>query len=580
MAKQMRKRNNDAQSRGRRKRGGKEVEINVERDNVNAADMRGGIKGKFQAGDNDVSWYSSDAALLRDAASWPFGRAVGVELGVGNNTSDFDYFLKSAPGVMRLGFMPTIGSAGSNAGGINVAAKQIYSFVRHANSGKSNYTEADMIMYILGVGEAYMVYANLVRAYGLMKNFSLTNRYYPEAFITAMGLSYRNLQQNLAQFRYTINQMAFRLGSLCVPGDMSVVARRVWLCSGVYLDSPSNKAQAYIWCPDGYYTYNEVVSGPPILEPKKWDTGLTVSGIQKMIDGIMNPLLASETIGIMSGDILKAFGGDNLYKVSPIAEDYVVIPEYNPEVLSQIQNATFPGEFCFEDIEYKLTDPDFTFHYSPKIQQSTSLSDDFSGSINQEIYTRFPSVLPDVQKKALRRYLDKRFINMNIDDVTAGDVMVATRMMVGFRETVSQSWTYGFICDVNESGKTDKFTAMLYAAHGTEVPTTATVYYYDINRANTANPIGLVPLENIVTLPVGISPEQGLAAISLISMFDWHPMFETVSISATDQVLVYPYFDINNYTLIRNDDLYNMHETAVLSEFSCPQMASLSKSPR
>lgn len=62
-----------------------------------------------------------------------------------------------------------------------------------------------------------------------------------------------------------------------------------------------------------------------------------------MINPILEVLLASESIGIMSGDILKAFNTAALIGLKDIDEDYHIEPTYSAEVLSQIDTAIMPG---------------------------------------------------------------------------------------------------------------------------------------------------------------------------------------------------------------------------------------------
>lgn len=54
---------------------------------------------------------------------------------------------------------------------------------------------------------------------------------------------------------------------------------------------------------------------------------------------IIASLQTSEDIGTMSGDILKAFGENAMFKLESIAEDFSVTPIYSQEVLSQINSA-------------------------------------------------------------------------------------------------------------------------------------------------------------------------------------------------------------------------------------------------
>lgn len=72
---------------------------------------------------------------------------------------------------MKIGFVPSIGRTSGESSPANVASKNIYSFVRFANSGRTNYEATDLMMFLLAMDNAYMYAGYLIRIYGIiMKN--------------------------------------------------------------------------------------------------------------------------------------------------------------------------------------------------------------------------------------------------------------------------------------------------------------------------------------------------------------------------------------------------------------------------
>lgn len=248
------------------------------------------LNGKKDSGcgSNDPSWYTQNSQLALDAGrlsfTWPLGAPIDLT-GGRYSTSAIDI---SIPGVMALTLIPSIGISKDNSSPINTAARNIYSFVRHANSGHANYDSPDLMMYLLAMDSLYSVYAYMARAYGVLSLYAQRNRYLPEMLVTAMGLDYSDFLGNLANFRYFINTCAVKIGSLCAPNSMPYYARHQWIYSGVYADSPDPKSQLYMYVPAGFWQYNET-SGAGLLEFQAMDPsgGMTFAELQTLVNGMI-----------------------------------------------------------------------------------------------------------------------------------------------------------------------------------------------------------------------------------------------------------------------------------------------------
>lgn len=339
------KKSNYKGNSGKRDNGNNNIPTSCDTNNFGKKDARGFNKST----DNDASWYNTLPELVRDAAKFPFSRPLGVPFNAKSDAPvsiDTTLSVHSIPGIMHIKWYPTIGNSSSSNSPINIVAREVYSFVRHANSGHSNYDAPDLMMYLMAMDSLYSWYSEAVRVYGCMMLYNANNRYYPKALIEGAGWDFSNVQENMAQLRWAINQFAYKLGSLAVPANMSYFTRHIWLNSGIYLDSNSSKAQTYMFQQVAFYKYNPTVESgfkSRLRFVKRPNDKLTVKDWVTKMNEFINPILASEDFNIMSGDILRAFGQDNLFTVAPISEDYVVIPTYSQEVLSQIQNLTIMG---------------------------------------------------------------------------------------------------------------------------------------------------------------------------------------------------------------------------------------------
>lgn len=317
-----------------------------------------------QSGRNDVSWYSVDPSLVAGTANIPFNWAVGtdIKLNADNNANAEtgehfkikvadDYIMM--PGVCAVRLAPAVGLSDSANSALNVAATATYSYVRHANSGHANYDSPDLMLYIMAMTQVYSYINFLQRAYGCMTLYAQRNRYLPKALLKAMGLDYDDLAKSLASFRYYINLFINQAASLAVPADMSIFMRHAFLYSNVYTGGTSIKDQLYLYVPDGFWVYQEGTESHPegMLVYKPWVDVLTASAYNNneihpaTLDDIiafgnsmLQPILGSEDMNIMSGDILKAYGS-NILKLQILPEQYPIVPVFNIGVLEQIKNA-------------------------------------------------------------------------------------------------------------------------------------------------------------------------------------------------------------------------------------------------
>lgn len=304
------------------------------------------LKGKTNAR-NDAGWYMADSVLMKDAANLPFPNALGMPMSIRDGMSNVlpvNTSRVTVPGIMRVSVITTPGTVGTWNDPINVAIRDIYSFVRHQNSGSKNYDAADLGVYFYAYDSCATYYAYLVRLYGTARTLLLRNRYTPEDLITVMGADYNDIVSNLAQLRAYINTFAARMSAMRVPSDLHFIERHMWLFSHIFGDSQTDKCQLYVVNPGAFWEYKTATTAA--------ETGFFLSEKVPMINALytferlttfgnalLNSVLNSEDFNIMSGDILKAYG-DKTFALNMIAEEYQVPVVYEPEFLLQLHNAS------------------------------------------------------------------------------------------------------------------------------------------------------------------------------------------------------------------------------------------------
>lgn len=539
---------------------------------------------------NDWRWYAQNEQLLRDTASFPYSWPLGNKLNLGSYAPEVNK--GSLPGVMAIYTSSTFGWSDNPNSPVNVAARNIYSYVRHANSGHANYDAPDLMLYLCAMDSLYSYLAYLKRIYGVVNTYSYTNRYYPKAVVEAMHVDFDDIQANLADFRAFINMLAVKVGSMCIPASMSYMAKHMWMYSGLYTDSDQDKAQTYLFVPFGNYRYELVNDAGALV----WHGFIgettplhTFETLRNTASYMLDPILQSEDMNIMSGDILKAFGAANIYKVEGIGETYTVLPSYQPEVLDQIQNCTLIGDFVNgkPGITIALTqDPTKGWlQYTPVT------------------YHPYPFKLADEEFPGQNVFCANRIVTFEHGDISPANTMEATRMTNIADEYTSETTEYYNVRTM-----------------GSEVAHHAKIFYFVEDTANgwmlkSTDPI-FVGLTHILSVSSAdftdqvkadlttaqvdagrqaihdafnnqfISIRDTLAKDALLiqrlSQFDRHP---AVSVTTGIQDLstgtyhVEPaygrfngfVYDVNYYAIIDKDDLRVMSETALMSMFNITQ---------
>lgn len=506
------------------------------------------------------------------------------------------------------------------------------------------------MLYLCAMDNLYSYIAYLKRVYGVANTYSYTNRYYPQAVLNSMGVNFEDITSNLADFRAAINVLAVKVGSMCVPASMSYFAKHMWMYDGYYLDSNQDKAQTYLFVPDGFFQFqlDQDGAGSLFYAPMNYQAGslvptevdqtalLTYSDLIAYGNALLNPIISNEDMNIMSGDILKAFGADNLYKVQGINELYTVLPSYDEEVLQQIENLSLIGSYVEETAtltQNKAVGGGW-FSFTPSFAHPYAFPDSVSTHPGYNVY------------------LANNFINFHHDQVSPADTMEASRMSniahsVNYEENTLEYHTlgsevamYAYIYYYSMWGNTWALTRSrtLYKGNTGVVSFNSTTSQiplsvsgsvsYDSGSQCITAPIDFggnsstvnIPLASVNTNAAVNEIMQVFLLAEQLSNFDWHPaMSLTLGIHGTTvnpdltsiDLNILPYgmcpstaeamvhadgieispnvsdwfvdapvygrfngllLDVAYYTIVNEEDLKQMSEVALLSEFNVRQL--------
>lgn len=484
-----------------------------------------------KVGGNDPRWWGSPDfvnAVANFNFSSPLGKPVPYsylndENGTFKIKNAANAFVGTIPGIMAIDVLPTMGIGSASNDPVNQYIRSVYTKLRSTNNQSAPYQAPDLGMYIMAIDSIHMGIEQLIRMYGMARTYSAMNRYYPEAALRAMGLlpqstdvSSLNFYSNLADFRADILNLLIKIQTLAIPKGISICERHRELMKYVYKDGESVKSQMYLFRTPYLYKY---VEGTPStastggkLQAMETPIDLTWIAWVRFVDDLINAVTDSSFFAIVSGDIIKAFGYENLYSMPFFDETYTVAPVYNPEILLEIHNLTVCGD-RYDDTAFDITQDPAT---------NTLICHPYTTTSNAPGAC---SVYP--------------IIDVPIDNPSPDMVMVATRLTV--------SGYTGYTSD-----NKFKFNPTMV---GTEMVTKLSIYVFVNGTVTNA-----YTYTNVVD---GMSQVNGFLMYELF--FDWHPHIHYMSVNTARTEAQYHTVmsELQNYTVMSPGDLEKMHEMAV-----------------
>lgn len=485
------------------------------------------------SGANDIRWWNHNPELTNSAGNLSFNNPLGSRVYLNDSTTGL-----VLPGICELEFVPTMGVASDLTDPVNVAANNIYTWVRHMNSGARNYEAPDLMMWLVAMDSLYMYHAWMCRIYGVLNTYSITNRYIPLALAKALGVDVSDVKGKMASLLYYINNFAVRIGSLAVPDSFDYYKRHRFMVSNVYADAGNDKAQLYFYNPSAILQYSPLSEETGTsLTYISMPNNATVDRIITFGEALLAPIINDEDVGIMSGDCLKAFGRESIIQLPMIQPDYAVGPTYNVEILGQIHNSIITDGIDFDNT---------------KIVQN-------NGVVISDIILNSDTPQDNISTTWL--------LNSYDDNPSAEQVMEFTRNMM-----FSQVW---------EDTSNNVYRSQVITC-GTEIISGVTVYNL---AAGSLNSLYTVRGSQFTISSTSVfSGNIPAGMISYLTAFDWFPLlyyvggaWSPVTPGAGAKVPTPPaiagiFGDIRNYTVITPDVLRKLHETALLSAFSVEQV--------
>lgn len=479
---------------------------------------------------NDYTYYVINEELGKLTANLPFNQIPGnvytskfttAASSSGTVAETERVERKANQAIMAIRYAPYFGYGQAESDAINVAARQLYSFVRHANSGAKNYESPDLMMYVLALSDIYAEYFECQRVLDTVRTFVADNRAIPAYLLQAMGISdtVNEISGNLANYQAQLNLIATKINTFALPKYFKLLYRKIYVSSRVFVDSTSSRSQYYVLVRGGCYKWSPtaVETGTSLqytVYSQSTDIKSKIANLVSMLDAMYTDQDAST----MSGDILKAFSDAELYGIVPATSNKMLDLNMDEDILAQIENLRLVGD------HYGLTES--------MISSYLNVTQDANSNIIQS-GVRI-SLASMAIGSAAAILMQEYPYNSHKDSPDWKDNIEWTRLMCALT--------------IDAKGTTPATT--YYALQGgLEIPTQITMY----------SPVSQQILSTLVT-PQKQTTIEALTMCEL-AQFDWHPCVIAYNIG-TSQSTRYEGFDVKVNTWINYTTLKAMHQMA------------------
>lgn len=548
---------------------------------------------------NDISDFNKNPELLRAAGSIPFANIVGSKFAAIDNP---------VPGIMIIPWLPCL-SYGDSLSALNKAFQQIYSYTVHANSRNYKYEYTDQAMYILAGIEVFSAIAEGARLYGVAKAWAEDNFYYGSDLIRSLGFQPKDILDHLGTIWFDLNNLIMQTKQIWVPNIMPLLTRWIRMNSTIYTDAPGTKSQVYMFVREKYWGLSETASpNGTSLVPALYNmnagtanestlqyaqynkcsfstSGLTWNAysqspqtwaqFKSMIQWMIDQLVASQDRGMIYGDLLQAYGAEKIYAMPEINSAYTIMPEYNSEVLSQIENLTTLVSFNPQAIIQDMDTVDnkninlrlYQSFSKDSVSKSTTVGNGATQIMNSHVKGQ-PS--PEAIMIMSRFKVSGIYKKMNYQ--------FASKWNLPSGKTIAWDPTTGqYLSGVLQPEETVA-TAYIPIAAGTEVCLGWWFYVKQFNSASTADDSVFKLVNQYIT--TGSSGTQNIDpnAYLPIMAFDWHPFIynynptPTGGLNVAQWTIKDAYGDYDNFAEMADAELVKLHATAIYSLLGVPQI--------
>lgn len=326
--------------------------------------------------DNDPNWYFTNKEVAEQTAQLSFQNVLGFGDIDGYKVPSIVRFdLAMSPGCTYAVEGPTgikypitsgaeqssttyVGYPGPAKSGINMMAAKLYTTLSSFTGRTASYAPQDVAMMILGIAAVAETTEAIRRMFGLLFTYNFRNRSVPLGLLRTMGLNVNDFMANSSVYRQRFNSLIARINQIPLLENIAFIAKSRDIYQRIYQDDPTDMSQLFYYMPARAYYLDEKASDTgTVLKSidftataygSSGSSGLGAVTMKQLLNKVetqITALLESSTLNFVYADILNMANkvGVKTWQFDYLAENYVVIPEYNQNALLQMHNLTIMG---------------------------------------------------------------------------------------------------------------------------------------------------------------------------------------------------------------------------------------------
>lgn len=246
--------------------------------------------------------------------------------------------------------------------GANLMAFKMYTLMSSFTGRTQSYGPQDLLIMILSISQVAAISEHIRRIFGMALTVNARNRALPKGMLEAMGVMPDDFIAHLADYRMQFNVQMTRINQVPLLDNVGFIRKCRDIYQKVYVDTDSPMGQNWFFAPYSTWVLDEQSSPQGgFLKTVNCPYGATymrdwLSLLTSMIDAI----LSSSTMQIVYSDLINLANKVNVptWQFDYLAENYVVLPEYNRNAQLQLHNLDVVGGPISLD-QWKPTSTDF-----------------------------------------------------------------------------------------------------------------------------------------------------------------------------------------------------------------------------
>lgn len=232
-----------------------------------------------------------------------------------------------------------------NSSALNRVANMCYVQWSSMSGRTSNYSPADIAIYLLACGSIQAFISHIRRAIGLMRYYTLRNLAYPLEIMKALHVDVTGTtDKQVLEYIDKLNFQIRLFNAVKYPKNLEYFEKCNEKFDYIFKDSEGSYSQDFAFVPYSLWQlkedYDEAGSGLETILIGGSTTNLSIPAMINMLDAMITELYTSTTQSLIGSDMLNYAmkKGMELGGIPELGYDYSVAPTYSAEACIQFHH--------------------------------------------------------------------------------------------------------------------------------------------------------------------------------------------------------------------------------------------------